>query len=74
MYLNVSPSNDILPHTAIIVGWGPYIYTWDMDIINFNYHLFPTRQDAIANGITYPVPYVVDHGPQGMYNSSTSRF
>jgi hypothetical protein len=48
-----------VPHTAIIVGWGPIIDTWDGLVLAMQSPLSPTYTDE------NPIPYVVDHGPHG---------
>jgi hypothetical protein len=50
---------DGIAHTAIIVGWGPVIDTWDGLVLAMQSPLSPTYTDE------NPIPYVVDHGPHG---------
>jgi hypothetical protein len=64
-------------HMAIIVGWGPYLAQWDeFTFTRSNYWYEPSLAAAKIRGNiggqnnTY-VPYVVDHGRQGEYDTAS---
>lgn len=69
MYINVTRLEfiqfGINPHVVMIVGWGPYLTTWNTNFIGATFSVFPTRQATLDAGYQFPVLYVVDHGHHG---------
>jgi hypothetical protein len=61
---------DSFQHTAIIVGWGPYIETWAQLTALRQTNFVPSRQRSEQNS----VPYIVEHGPHAQETVGDSMF
>ncbi len=53
-----------LAHTAFIAGWGEALTSWSQ--LTSTLPVFSTRGEAVSNGVKNPVPYVLDHGTDGV--------
>jgi hypothetical protein len=56
-------------HTFMIVGWGPYVETWQQ-LANVTVQQIKPQRD-LQNA---PVLYIVDHGPHGLYATTPSPY
>ena len=58
-----------LDHVFIIVGWGPYVETWQQLSNVSTQQIRPYRDLQTA-----PILYIVDHGPHGRFSQTPSPY
>jgi hypothetical protein len=62
MYTNASATTD---HVILVVGWGPYLTTWDQIKANTLLYSSPSTE--------HPIPYVIDHGNHFLLATDASQ-